>query len=164
MPFFDPTSLYQLLTALGVSTSGLLGSGGYPTSAGASPVAGGPSAGAAAPVSSTGASASGSASSNPAAVASPPAPAGMQDLTSAEMAGPVPRALGGSGLTPLHIAVLQALGFITPDGNVNTLGILSAALQGASAIKSSGRGDGGFGPQAPAFHPGGGGIQIPQVI
>jgi hypothetical protein len=192
MPFFDQASLYRLLAAIGVPTNGVIpdlsGGGGYLiASAGAAPVAGGPS-GAGGPVSSTDASAPSVASPPAPASAAPSllspavaqagtgnlptslpaaAPPSSQSsqpyLTAADMAGPVPRAAGGSGITPLHIAVLQALGFLTPDGNINTLGLLSAALQGASALKGSG-GDGRLAPQAPAWRPGGNGIQIPQVL
>ena len=237
MPFFDPTSLYRLLAALGVPTSdGFPANGtipGFPNASGASPV-GGLSSGAEDPIGLAGTPASGSASSNPgatpispavikrlrrisppttaAAVASPPAPAsaagsplspaiarmygkaiaqayGLGDLfatpgtdsgtgspptslpaapqsssqpylTPAEMAGPVARDSGG--LTPTHIAAvqaLQALGLLTPEDGLNFLGILNAALQGASALGGAG---GQPQPrQAPAVGGGPGKLGIP---
>jgi len=83
---------------------------------------------------------------------------GLQDLTPAEMAGPVLRDSGG--LTPAHVALLRALGFITPEGGLNLLGILGALAQGASAIGGSSSGQ-RQPPQAPAFAPGGANLGKP---
>jgi hypothetical protein len=81
-----------------------------------------------------------------------------QDLTPAEMAGPVPRDSGG--LTPTHIAILQALGLITPEDGLNLLGILGAALQGASALRAGGSGADSV-PRAPTPPSGGGNLGKP---
>src|ERR1700691_2104601 len=54
-------------------------------------------------------------------------------LTSAEMAGPIPRAAGGSGSRP-GAFLLYKLSDLPRRTATSTLGILSAALQGASAI------------------------------
>ncbi|MGC1969234.1 MAG: hypothetical protein WA673_22430 [Candidatus Acidiferrales bacterium] len=65
---------------------------------------------------------------------------GLQDLTAAELAGPVARDGGANpgsadgGLGSGMLNVLQALGLFTPDGKFNTLGVLGAALTGAAAL------------------------------